>query len=304
MKPIECTVIFGPTAVGKSGFLYENFPDAPLHVISADSMQVYRHFDVATATPSQEDRNKFPHSLINEIDPSEEFSVTQFLNRADEACRTARQENRHPILLGGTALYIRTFLFGMDDMPDKNPAYREKLRKKARETSRGNIHDRLKEIDPQAADKIHPNDLKRVIRALEIHHETGQTKTELTSEDTLRSHLEPTVIGLRRDREELDDRIRARIHRMLENGLVDEIRALRKKWDVSETLQQAIGFQSVSEYLDDKITKDEMFQKIHDRTYQLVRKQETWYKKIPVDRWFHPDQDYEELIATVGNQFD
>ncbi len=266
-------------------------------------MQVYRHFDVATATPSKENRNKFPHSLINEIDPSEEFNVTEFLNRADAACEKAHEQGRHPVLVGGTALYVRTFLYGMDEMPDKNSDYREMLRQEAEETSRQAIHDRLKGVDPEAADKIHPNDLKRVIRALEIHHETDRTKTELTSEDTLRSHLDPLVIGLRRDREELDERIRTRIHEMLEDGLIDEVRTLRNNWDVSETLRQAIGYLSVSDYLDDKITKDEMIRRMHDRTYQLVRKQETWYKKIPVNHWFHPDNEHKELIATVGNQF-
>lgn len=290
--------------MGKSGFLYENFPDAPIHVIGADSMQVYRHFDVATATPTEDERNKFPHSLINEVDPSEGFSVTRFLERADEACREAREAGRHPILVGGTALYVRTFLYGMDEMPEKNPEFREEMRELAEETSRQHLHEKLEEIDPEAADSIHPNDRKRVIRALEIHHETGRTKTELSSEDTIRPSIDPTVIGLRRDREELDERIGERIDRMLERGLVEEIRELRADWDVNETISQAIGFRSVSEYLDDKIGSDEMVETIHDRTYQLVRKQETWYKKIPVDHWFHPEREKEELIATVGNQFD
>ncbi|MFB6346102.1 MAG: tRNA (adenosine(37)-N6)-dimethylallyltransferase MiaA, partial [bacterium] len=166
-------------------------------------------------------------------------------------------------------------------------------------------HDRLKEIDPTAAENIHPNDTKRVIRALEIFHETGRTKTELTSgQDTIREHLDPTVIGLKRPRSELKERIRRRIDRMIDDGLIEEVKSLREEWDVSKTLRQAIGFRSVSQYLDGSLTKDEIKDTMYSRTKELARKQMSWFKKFPVDDWFHPEHDHEELIAALGNKLD
>lgn len=303
-EAIQCTVLLGPTAVGKSNLMYSEFSELSLHVISADSMQIYRHFDVATATPPETDRNKFPHTGINEINPDDDFSVSEFLEMADRACKEAVENDRHPVVVGGTALYIQSFLYGLDDMPDKNPEYRRQLRREAEEKESDYLHQRLQSIDPDAAEKIHPNDKRRIIRALEIYHETGKTKTELTSTDEIRSQYEPTVLGLTRSREELDDRIESRVEQMLENGLIEEIRALKQDWDVSKTLKQAIGFQSVSDYLDGKISYSEIGELMVDRTRNLVRKQESWFKKLPVTEWFHPDHDNEELIDTVGNQFD
>jgi tRNA dimethylallyltransferase len=300
---IDCTLVIGPTAVGKSGFVYKNFGDAPLHIISADSMQIYRNFDVATATPSGDQLNLFPHTGINEIDPDESYSVTEFLERADSALDEAVQAGRHPVILGGTPLYLRTFLYGMDDMPDENPDFRAKMRQLAEDTSSNHLHEKLGDIDPTAAEKIHPNDTKRIIRALEIYHETGQTKTELTSEDTIRNRIEPTVIGLTRARDELDDRIRDRIETMLNDGLIEEVKQLREQWNVSETLKQAIGYRSVSKYLDGKINKETIVERMYKRTHTFMRKQESWMNRFPVREWFHPNKDFKELMDTVGNKF-
>lgn len=297
--------MLGPTAVGKSDLVYSDFREARVHVISADSMQVYRGFDVATATPDTEDLEAFPHTGINSRDPDESYSVEEFLTEADEAVETARGNDRTPVVLGGTALYLKAFLYGLDDMPEKNPEYRRKLRDEARENPDGYLHERLRAIDPQAADNIHPNDTKRVIRALEIHHETGRTKTELTSgEQTLREHLDASVIGLRRPREELKQRIRRRIKRMLNDGLIEEVRLLKEEGPVSKTLRQAIGYDSVSKYLEGALEMDEVQDRMFKRTKELARKQMSWFRKFPVDEWFHPENDKKELIATVGNKLD
>ncbi len=300
---IECTLLIGTTAVGKSSFVYENLASAPIHLIAADSMQIYRHFDIATATPSEEDLELFPHTGVNEIDPDESYNVSEFLKIADAACVRAREEDRHPLIVGGTPLYLRAFLYGLDEMPGKNPDFRRTMRQLAGEKSSGFLHERLRAVDAPAAENIHPNDTRRIIRALEIYHETGQTKTKLTSEDSLRDRFDPTVLGLRRPREEMEERITGRIEKMLDEGLIREVKQLRENWDLSRTLKQAIGFRSVSKYLDDTITKREVPEQIAERTWSLLRKQESWFRRFPVDEWYHPEHQKEELIDTLGNRF-
>lgn len=268
-------------------------------------MQVYRGFDVATATPEPEDLEALPHTGINDRNPEETYSVEAFLGEADEALQQAQARGRTPVLVGGTALYLKAFLYGLDDMPERNPEYRRKLRDEAEEREDGYLHDRLEAIDPDAADKIHPNDTKRVIRALEIYHETGRTKTELTAgEETIRDHLEPAILGLKRSRAELKKRIRRRIRTMLNNGLIEEVKLLKETGSVSQTLRQAIGYQSVSQYLDGSLNRDDVEDRMYRRTKELARKQMSWFRKFPVDEWFHPDDDKKELIETVGNKLD
>jgi tRNA dimethylallyltransferase len=285
--------------VGKSSFVYGHLSPEQNYVISADSMQIYRSFDVATATPSPEERERFPHAGVNEKDPSEEYSVREFLDRADRAVEEAHEADRIPLVVGGTGLYLKTFLHGLSEMPPANEAFRERLREEADETSRQAIHERLEDVDPTAAENIHPNDLKRTIRALEIYHETGRTKTELieTQEsEGFRDGLEPTIIGLKRPMKELRRRIERRTASMLESGLVEEIRRLRNEWDVSQTVRQAIGYEEGVRYLDDEIDRETLAEEISNNTYQLARKQMTWFRQLPVETWYHPDDERGALI--------
>ncbi len=300
-----CLVILGPTAAGKSEFLYENLRDYPLHVISADCMEIYRGFDVATGTPSPSRLAVFPHTAVNERPPSEDYSVADFLDRADDGLQKARREGRMPVVVGGTAMYVQAFLFGLDDMPPANPEYRRGLRRFVEQRGGEALHRRLRQVDPPAAEKIHPNDHRRVIRALEIFHETGRTKTQLTRDErTVREDVEPTVIGLSRPREELHDRAEARVHRMLEEGLVEEVRRLRKDESPGKTVRQAIGFEATSRHLDGEIDREGLVETMVEKTRSLIRKQTSWFRRLPVDEWFHPDHDREGLIRTVDTQLE
>lgn len=308
MTKQRCLVLLGPTAVGKSSFLYDTLSPEDYYVISADSMQVYREFNVGTATPEPAVLDQVPHAGINEITPSEEYNVNRFLRLADAGLEQAEMMERMPVIVGGTGLYLKTFLYGMDEMPPANESFRQSLREEARKTSRQAIHDRLAEVDPKSAELIHPNDLKRTIRALEIYHETGQTKSELIEqqddEPTIRSKIEPMVIGLTRPLDELRGRIRRRVENMLENGLVEEINRLREEWDVSETVRQAIGFSEVVKFIENGFDRDELINEMSDNTYQFARKQMTWFRQLPVDSWYHPDDDREELIDHIGSIFE
>lgn len=265
-------------------------------------MQIYRSFDVGTATPDPSELERFSHHGINEKSPAEEYNVNEFLEIADHGIKQAASQGRVPIILGGTGLYLKNFLYGMDDMPPANEKFRRRLRREAEETSRQAIHDRLREVDPQAAEQIHPNDLKRTIRALEIYHETGRTKTELIEqqgEETIRPEVAPRVIGLRRPMDALRTRIRQRVNRMIEQGLIEEVNRLREEWEVSETVKQAIGYSEVVDYLNDELNREQLVDTMTDNTYQFARKQMTWFRQLPVDTWYHPEENREELIEDI-----
>jgi len=202
-------------------------------------------------------------------------------------------------VVGGTPLYLKAFLYGLDELPPPDEDFREQLREQAEREGRAAVHDRLKDVDPTAAGNIHPNDLKRTIRALEIHHQTGRTKTEITSgDDTVRPEIDPTVIGLRRPDDELQDRIRRRCDRMIEHGLVEEVQELLQG-DVARTLRQAIGVQEVQNFLDEDGTREELLEELTTNTWQYVRKQRTWYRQFPVRAWHHPESDRKEIVHHV-----
>ncbi len=293
-------VIVGPTAVGKSNFVYSELADFSPHIISADSMQIYQGLDIATATPPPKILSQFPHSGINELPPDENYNVARFLERADQAVKEARAAGNLPVLVGGTAMYVKSFLYGLDEMPDANPDFRGKMNRRAEASGPDELHRELAQIDPPAAKKIHPNDQKRIIRALEIHHETGKTKTELISgENKLREALNPYIVGLNRSREELHARISARIDKMLKIGLLEEIFELREQKNLNKNIRQAIGFREAKKYQQGELELKEMKDEMTSRTRELARKQLTWFRRLPVDIWGHPEQDREELVQKI-----
>ncbi|MFB6355073.1 MAG: tRNA (adenosine(37)-N6)-dimethylallyltransferase MiaA, partial [bacterium] len=224
---------------------------------------------------------------------------------ADAGLQEARDNGRIPVVVGGTALYIRAFLYGLDEMPGRDEALRDRLREQAEEHGSEHLHERLCSFDPEAAKQIHPNDLKRIIRAIEIFEVSGQTKTELTSgNNEIRSAINPFIVGLNREREELRTRIRERVEKMLDRGMIDEVKALNQEWEVSRTLKQAIGYREVQRYLDNEIDRDELVNDIVSNTSEFVRKQMNWFEKFPVDEWFHPDRDHKELIETFESNLE
>ncbi len=263
-------------------------------------MQIYRDFNIGTATPSREELDIFPHTGINELSPEENYSVAEFLERADEEGREAESRGLVPFVLGGTGMYINAFLYGLDEMPPANKSYRNRLKKLAEKRGKEYLHERLQEIDPRAGEKIHPNDRRRVIRALEIYYQTGKTKTRLTAgEKTLREEIDPLVVGLHRPREELEGRISRRVEKMLEQGLIQEVKRLRGEYTLAKTVRQAIGFKEVVQYLDGTVDRREMVDKIIDNTLEFARKQKNWFKKFPVEKWYHPVEDKKELIDKI-----
>ncbi|HHW47441.1 MAG TPA: tRNA (adenosine(37)-N6)-dimethylallyltransferase MiaA, partial [Clostridiaceae bacterium] len=221
-------VIIGPTASGKTSLSIELAKDLNGEIVSADSMQIYRYMDIGTAKPDEEERQGIKHYLIDEVNPDEEFSVARFQQLAYKYIDQILRKGKLPIVVGGTGLYINSLLYNINFSETVSDwKLRERLKNEAKEKGNAYIHDMLKKIDPEAAAKIHPNDVKRVIRAIEVYEHTKKT----ISYHQKVSRLEPPKynyikIGLRMDRQKLYDRINKRVDLMIEKGLVREIEKL------------------------------------------------------------------------------
>ncbi len=290
----------GATAVGKSSFVYQNLAHLPLHLISADSMQIYRGFDIGTATPSKSALEMIPHSGINQLQPDENYDVSKFLKLADETLTSTKETGRIPVVVGGTALYVRKFLYGLDEMPSADQRFRERLRKQAAARGSQSVHQQLQRVDPVSAEKIHPNDLRRTVRALEIFYQTGKTKSQLISgENSFRKTVSPLIVVLERERQQLREKIQQRVEKMVDNGLVDEVERLLKLPRLNRNIQQAIGFEEVVEYLRGGYDIVQMKGEIVRSTWKFARKQISWFDKLPAQIRGNPETDRKEIIDRV-----
>ena len=277
-KPL--IIITGPTATGKTHLSIKLAEKLDGEIISADSMQVYRGLDVGTDKASKEDLKAVKHYLIDILNPNEAFNAAKFAELADEAIRIIRKKEKYPIVVGGTGFYIDALLFGIPKMPNANKALREDLNK----LTSTELHRRLSMIDMQSAERIHPNDRKRIIRAIEIYTLTGKPISSFQVPKNPRY----TYLGyfLYRNREELYRRIEERIYKQLKNGLISETRMLLN-YDRSITALQALGYKEMLEYLDGKITKREAVGLLIRRTKRFAKRQFTWFRKRHNFRWIN-----------------
>jgi tRNA dimethylallyltransferase len=249
-------VIAGPTASGKTKLAVDLAKKINGEIISADSMQVYKYMDIGTAKPDKEEMSGIRHYLIDEIYPDEEFSVARFQELAMKYISQILSNGKVPIIAGGTGLYINSLLYNINFSETISDwALREQLEKEAEEKGNKFIHDKLAAIDPEAAARLHENDRKRVIRAIEVYTHTNMP----ISQHQQLSRLNPPpynyiVFGLRMDRERLYERINRRVDLMLENGLIDEVKKLRELgYDKGATAMQGLGYKEILSYLDGEI---------------------------------------------------
>ena len=279
-------VILGPTASGKGRLAVELGRRFPVEIVSVDSMKAYRGMDIGTATPSAEDREAVPHHMIDVLDPSEKFNVGKYCSMAEEAMDEIRARGRRPLLVGGSALYIKGLIWGLFEGPDAQPELRKKLRKTAEEQGSDVLHDRLKEIDPEAAGNIHPNDLKRIVRAIEVYEVTGEPLSEQQNEFDDSPRLESVMVGLKWPREMLHERINRRVDRMMEQGLLEEVKNVRPK--LGPQAAQAVGYKELIQYLDGELTLEEAVERVKAKTRQLAKHQMTWFRKFEGLHWINP----------------
>jgi tRNA dimethylallyltransferase len=287
------TIITGPTGVGKTALAVRLAGRFGGEIISADSMQVYRHLDIGTAKPSPEERALAPHHLIDVVDPDEEFNAAMFVEQADAAIHALQKSRKGIFVVGGTGLYLNALLGGLLQAPGADVSLRDSYKDTAARYGAGYLHERLKRIDPAAAVGIHPNDLVRTIRALEVMEQTGQSIVAIREEHRFERRAYDCIkIGLTIDRDLLYEMINARVDRMVAEGLVDEGRRLLEMGYGEEALPlQAMTYRHILSHIRGERTRDDMVRLIQRDTRHLARRQMTWFRRDPDIKWFAPQDE-------------
>jgi tRNA dimethylallyltransferase len=277
-------LILGATASGKSTLAIQAAQALGGEVVSADALAVYRGLDIGTAKPTPAERALVPHHLIDVLDPHERCDAARWLGLAEAAIAGIRSRGRLPIIAGGTPLYVKLLLEGISAGPPRDPALRERLHA----TDPTALWAELTRVDPTYAAGRHPNDLRRIVRALEVWHLTGRPYSSFhTTDGRRRPDLAPVLIGLDWDRTVLHRRIGQRVQRMLDAGLVDEVRRLRGR--LSPEAAQAVGYKELLAWLDGHITYDQAVADIATGTRHLAKHQLTWYRRFPDLIWLPGD---------------
>jgi tRNA dimethylallyltransferase len=282
--------LMGPTASGKTDLAVELVRRLPLEIISVDSALVYRDMDIGTAKPEPEILAEAPHRLIDILDPAEAYSAARFREDALQHMAEITAAGRIPLLVGGTMLYYRALQQGLAILPEADESVRARLEAEARERGWQALHERLAEVDPVSAQRIHPNDPQRLQRALEVYELSGRPLSELWQEQQ-GSGLPYRVVKLvvaPEDRADLHQRIALRFERMLKQGLVEEVEALYRRGDLGPDLPaiRCVGYRQVWQYLDGELSYEEMSEKGIVATRQLAKRQFTWLRSEQDLRWF------------------
>ena len=288
-KPkIFCVV--GPTASGKTAYAIRLAKDYNGEVVSCDSMQIYRGMNIGTAKPTFEEMQGIPHYMIDIVDPDQNYSVAEFVADAKRCMNDILSRGKTPILCGGTGLYVDSILNGISFAEDaRDEGYRTELIQLAGEKGNVAVHDILKQVDPQAAEQIHPNNLKRVIRTLEIIKTSGKTKAEFDLAARQEPLYDATVYGMDREREELYHRIDLRVDLMMKQGLLDEVQTLLKRGiPMTATSMQAIGYKELIHYLKGGCSLEEAVETIKRESRRYAKRQITWFRRNPEIHWIKP----------------
>lgn len=278
----KCWFLTGPTACGKTEVSLKLAEQLNAEIIALDSMSLYRGMDIGTAKPSPAERQRVPHHLVDVLDPDQEYSLAQYVDAALAACSDITSRGRVPLFVGGTGLYLRGILRGVFEGPPADWSFREKLQAEAAGQAPDWLLSELQRVDPETASRLHPNDHRRIVRALEVHHLTGRPLSELQSQQPLPEDQRPRhVFWLEPRREWLHERIDSRVDRMIEDGLVDEVCRLQAAArPPGRTARQALGYAEIFRYLEDEIELDEAIETIKTRTRQFAKRQHTWFRNL------------------------
>jgi len=277
---LSCWFLTGATASGKSRTSLVLAERLNAEIVSLDSMAIYRGMDIGTAKPGAAEQAQVPHHIIDVVDPTEQFSVSQYRDAALEKIRQIQGQGKQVLFVGGTALYLKALLRGMFDGPPADWDFRKQVEAEIAEAGAGLLHQRLEMVDPVAASNLHPNDHRRIIRALEVYKTTGKPISHLQMEfDEGRDSQSCRVFTIRHDRAILHERIESRVEAMFELGLVAEVQGLLAKWGaLGHTASQAVGYREVIDFLEGTKSEAEMFEQVKIRTRRFARHQETWFR--------------------------
>ena len=276
----------GPTGIGKSEVALALAAEIPAEIVAVDSMQVYRGMDIGTGKPAKEIRRRVPHHGIDLAEPEEEFDVLRYVEAVSPAIERIRRGGRWAILTAGCGLYLRVLLRGICDAPGKDPEVRGRLLEEAASQGSEALHARLAGVDPQAAARIHPNDLRRVVRALEVFEVTGRPMTSWWAEKERNSAAlgDYRIIGLTCDRDPLYSRVEARIDSWLAAGWLEEARALAQR-DLGITAREALGYRELFNHLQGRSDWAATRLLIHRNTRRYAKRQLSWFRHEPGVRW-------------------
>jgi len=307
-KKSESPVIFlmGPTASGKTDLAIDLVKELPCDIISVDSALVYRGMDIGTAKPSAQELEKAPHRLIDICDPIDSYSAARFRQDALREIEQIQAEGRIPLLVGGTMLYFRALQYGLSDMPEADPVIRARLDAEIKDSGLAALHERLQQVDPQAAERINPNDPQRIQRALEVYEVTGTPLSELQKSDG-EPKLPYRVIKLVRapaERSILHARIERRFQKMLEQGFEQEVRDLWRKWDLDHEMpsMRLVGYRQILKYIQGEYSYDQMVERGVIATRQLAKRQFTWLRSEKDANWLNEEKKnvLDQALKTIA----
>ncbi|OIK11093.1 tRNA (adenosine(37)-N6)-dimethylallyltransferase MiaA [Bacillus sp. MUM 116] len=297
-------VIIGPTAVGKTKLSIELAKRFDGEIISGDSMQIYHGMDIGTAKIRPDEMEGIPHHLIDIREPDESFSVAEFQQLVRDKINEIAEKGKLPIIVGGTGLYIQSVIYDYhfsDAAADEK--FRMELEKKAKSEGAEALHQELVRIDSASAVQIHPNNVRRVIRALEIYHCTGKTMSEVQSEQQPNLLYDTALLGLTMDREKLYERINQRVDLMMAEGLLTEVKELHYKGLRDCQSIQAIGYKEVYDYLDEKISLEQAVENLKQNSRRYAKRQLTWFRNKMSVQWFDvtDEQNFSKKLTEISH---
>jgi tRNA dimethylallyltransferase len=286
-------LILGVTASGKGRLAFDLAENIDAEIISIDSMKVYRRMDLGTAKPPSQARQRVPYHLIDVVEPSDSFSVGAFHDAASEAIKQIKSRNKKIIGVGGTALYIKSLLYGLFEEAGSDEQIRTELWARVEAEGLAELRRELTSIDPVAADRINPNDARRIIRAMEVYAMTGKPISSFQKQwETRQPKHDWTIIGLRREKDDASSRINKRVKKMIDAGLVDEVKSLlNEDKPLSQQARCAIGYAEIIEHLNGRMDLKDAIEKIKINTRRLAKGQRTWFKTFSDVHWLDIESD-------------
>lgn len=295
-------ILTGPTAVGKTDLSIQLAKAVDAEIVSADSMQIYKYMDIGSAKVTEEEMQGVKHYLVDEIEPDMPFSVSEYKRMAEEYIDEISSRGKNVIVTGGTGLYLNSLIYDMDfGKSDANQELREELNKELEENGPAYMYEKLVSLDKEVAERIHPNNTKRVIRAIEVAM-SGEKMNDFSKDLRYNKKYRPIIIVLNRDRQALYDRINLRVDIMLKNGLIEEVKGLLEKGYTKDMISmQGIGYKEIIKYFDGEYTLDEAIEIIKRDSRRYAKRQLTWFRRYEDAKWFEIDKfdSAEELKDAV-----
>lgn len=299
----KVAVLVGPTAVGKTAVALKLAEALGAEIINADSLQLYRELDIGTAKPTQAERARVRHHLVDVVFPDEPYDAARYAREAREAIGDLQRRGVPPLVVGGTGFYIKALLYGLFPEEERVKAVRPRLLAELAARGLATLYDRLREVDPETARRLSPGDRYRILRALEVWEATGRSLSELQAAHGFRDRpFETLKLGLHLPREELYRRIAARVEAMLAQGWLAEVRHLLRRYPPDLKPLRSLGYRHLIRVLMGHLPLAEAVAQIKQETRRYAKRQLTWFRADPEVRWFHPDQT-DEMLSRLQEFF-